>query len=134
MFQYQMWQRFEAWVSMLVCIWCTFVAYQREKAVLRKFYFCPVKTYIHANSPWTNIKLPAHITRHEFVFEAGFNRIAARNFSFIFPCFCLIKETNERYFLRFAQHKVSSNVNGKIFSDFIQKRKLFIWEVQYLVD
>ena len=34
-----------------------------------------------------------------------------------------MKETNERYFLRFAQHKVSSNVNDKVFSDFIKKEK-----------
>ena len=43
--------------------------------------------------------------------------------SFILPCFCLIKETNERYFLRFTQHKVSSNVNDKVFPDFIKKEK-----------
>ena len=36
-----------------------------------------------------------------------------------------MKETNERYFLRFAQHKVSSNVNDKVFSDFIKKEKTF---------
>ena len=33
--------------------------------------------------------------------------------------FFLIKETNERYVLWFTQHKVSSNVNDKVFSDFI---------------
>ena len=43
--------------------------------------------------------------------------------SYIFPCFCLIKENNERYILRFAQHKVSSNVNDKVFSAFIKKEK-----------
>ena len=43
--------------------------------------------------------------------------------SFISPCFYLIKETNECYFLRFTQHKVSSNVNDKVFSDFIKKEK-----------
>ena len=43
--------------------------------------------------------------------------------SFISPCFCLIKETNECYCLRFTQHKVSSNVNDKVFSDFIKKEK-----------
>ena len=37
--------------------------------------------------------------------------------------FFLIKETNERYFLRFTQHKVSSNVNDRVFSDFIKKEK-----------
>ena len=59
--------------------------------------------------------LLAYITRHEFVSEAEFDRIAARNLSQVlfFACFCLIKETNERYFLRFTQHKVSSNVNKK---------------------
>ena len=57
------------------------VAYQTEKAVLRKFHFCPVKTYSDASSPWTNIVLLAHITRHEFVSEAEFDRIAARNLS-----------------------------------------------------
>ena len=55
------------------------VAYQTGKTVLQKFYFCPVKTYIHASLPWTNIKLPVHITRHEFVSEAGFTSIAATN-------------------------------------------------------
>ena len=51
--------------------------------------------------------------------------------------FFLIKETNERYVLWFTQHKVSSNVNDKVFSDFIiifYYRKLFTWEVQFLVD
>ena len=65
-----------------LCLWVSgvlSVAYQIEKAVLRKFYFCPVKSYIHVSSPWRNIKLPAHIKRHEFVSEAEFNRIAARN-------------------------------------------------------
>ena len=57
------------------------VAYQRQKAVLQKFYFCPLKTYIHESLPWTNIKLPSHIARHEFLSEAEFNRIAARNLS-----------------------------------------------------
>ena len=50
------------------------VAYQTGNALLRKFYFCPVKTYIHASSPWTNLKLPVHITRQEFVSEAEFWR------------------------------------------------------------
>ena len=99
------------------------VVYQTEKAVLRKLYFRLVKNYIHASSPWTNIKLPAHVIRHEFVSEVEFNRIAARNLSFIFPCFCLIKENNERYFLRFTQQKVSPNVNDKMFSDFTKKEK-----------
>ena len=36
---------------------------------------------------------------------------------------CLIKETNKRYILRLTQHKVSSNVNDKVFSDFIKKEK-----------
>ena len=57
------------------------VAYQKEKAVLQKFYLCPVKTYIHISSPWTNMTLPAHITRQEFVFEDKFNKIAAKNLS-----------------------------------------------------
>ena len=82
-----------------------------------------MKTYIHASSSWTNIKLPAHVIRHEFASKAEFNRMAARNLCFIFPCFCLIKENNERYFLRFTQHKVSSNVNDKVFSGFIKKEK-----------
>ena len=54
--------------------------------------------------------------------------------SFISPCFCLIKETNECYFLRFTQHKVSSNVNDKVFQILLKKKKLFTWEVQFLVD
>ena len=66
---------------MLVHICCISVAYQKEKTVLRKFYFCPVKTFILASSPWANIKLPPHITRKEFVYDAEFNRIAARNLS-----------------------------------------------------
>ena len=82
-----------------------------------------MKTYIHASSPWTNIKLLAHVIRHGFVSETEFNRMAARNLSYIFPCFCLIKENNERYILRFAQHKVSSKVNDKVFSDFFKKEK-----------
>ena len=57
------------------------VAHQAEKAVLRKFYFCPMKTCIPANSPWTNIKLPAHITRDKSVSKSEFDRIAARNLS-----------------------------------------------------
>ena len=73
------------------------VAYQTEKAVLQRFYFRLVKTYIHASSPWTNIKLPVHVIRHEFVPEVEFNRMAARNLSFIFPCFCLIKVYEPRY-------------------------------------
>ena len=51
------------------------VLYQAEKTVLRKFYFCPVKTYIHERPPWTNIKFPEHITRDEIVSEAELNRI-----------------------------------------------------------
>ena len=57
------------------------VAYQTDKAILRKFCFCPGKTYIDASAPWTNIKLPAHVTRHEFLSEAAVNRIAASNLS-----------------------------------------------------
>ena len=49
--------------------------------------------------------------------------MAARNLSYIFQCFCLIKENNGHYILRFTQHEVSSNVNGKVFSDFIKKGK-----------
>ena len=118
-----MWQRFEVWVSMLVCIWCIFCCVSDRESPLAKVFFCPKKTYTHARSPWTNIKLPTHITRHEFVYEAEFNRIAAGNLSFIFPYFCLIMENNESYFLRFTQHKVSSNINDRVFSDFIKKEK-----------
>ena len=51
------------------------VPYRAEKAVLRKFYFCPMKTCIRAMLPWTSKRLPAHITRDEFVLKAEFNRI-----------------------------------------------------------
>ena len=51
------------------------VPYQAEKAVLRKFCFCPLRTYIHARPPWTNIKLSAHMTRDELVSKAEFNRV-----------------------------------------------------------
>ena len=49
--------------------------------------------------------------------------MTARNLSFIFPCFYLIKGNNDRSFLRFTQCKVSSNVNDKVFLDFIKKEK-----------
>ena len=51
------------------------VPYQAEKTVMWKIYFCLLKTCIHARSPSTNIKLPAHTTRDEFVSEAEFNRV-----------------------------------------------------------
>ena len=54
------------------------VPYQVEKAVLRKFYLCPLKTCNHARLLWTNIKLPAHLTRDEFVSEVAFNRVRQR--------------------------------------------------------
>ena len=54
------------------------VPYQVERAVLRKFYLCPLKTCNHARLLWTNIKLPAHLTRDEFVSEVAFNRVRQR--------------------------------------------------------
>ena len=72
-------QRFEVWVSTLVCIWCTFSCVSDRGGCLAEVLFLSREAFIHANSPWTNIKLPAHITRHEFASEVKFNRIAARN-------------------------------------------------------
>ena len=82
MFQYQMRQKLEVWVSMLVCIWGTFSCVSGRKGCLAEFLF---------------------------LFREDFQ--------------CLIKETNKRYILRFTQHKVYSNVNDKVVSDFIKKDK-----------
>ena len=115
-----MWQS----LGFYACVYLVYFLLRiRQRKLSCESFFCPKKTYTHARSPWTNIKLPTHITRHEFVYEAEFNSIAAGNLSFIFPYFCLIMETNESYFLRFTQHKVSSNINDKVFSDFIKKEK-----------
>ena len=54
--------------------------------------------------------------------------------NFISLCFCLIKETNERYFLRFTQHKVSSSLMIRFFRFYKKMKELFTWEVQLLVD
>ena len=88
------------------------VAYQTEKTVLRKFDFRPVKTYIHASSPWTNIELQAHLIWLEFVSEA--------EFSVTF----------------WDSHSIKSLLMLLIrcFQILLKKRKLFTWEVQFLID
>ena len=39
MLQYQMWQRFEVWVSMLACIWCTFSCVSDREGCLVEVLF-----------------------------------------------------------------------------------------------
>ena len=98
---------------MLVFIWCTFSCVLDREVCLAEVLFLSRKDLHLCKVTLDKLKLPAHITRHDFV--SGYKLVI----SFIFPCFCLIKETNERYSLRFTQYNVSSNVNDKMFLDFL---------------
>ena len=101
MFQYQMWQRFEVWVPMVVCIWCTFSCVSDREDCLAEVWFS-------SREDLNSCKFT--LDKHRITSTFNLTWICVRGW---ISC----------YFLRFTQHKVSSNVNDKVFSGFIKKEK-----------